>query len=196
MKKIFIVLKIPLFFILCILLMMNNCQRKFDTLLGPGVVNLNFAEQITTWAGAYAVIKPDRTLWMWGRNDTGHLGNGSLEHDFTPKQIKEIKQAAAIHMRSGHVLTADTDGNIWYWGYNVTRMYNDIVKRPIKISSLKGVVQIDISSDNFRLLRNDGTVWQLEWSYKNHVNGWNQNKYKAIIISFKYQKECFLQIME
>jgi alpha-tubulin suppressor-like RCC1 family protein len=39
------------------------------------------------WDPTFAV-KGDGTVWAWGRNESGQIGNGSREHQHTPIQIK------------------------------------------------------------------------------------------------------------
>jgi alpha-tubulin suppressor-like RCC1 family protein len=39
------------------------------------------------WDTTFAV-KGDGTVWAWGRNDYGQIGNGSRENQHTPIQIK------------------------------------------------------------------------------------------------------------
>jgi hypothetical protein len=44
---------------------------------------------LATWAEAFhaAAVKPDGTLWTWGKNDTGTLGDGTLATNGTPKPV-------------------------------------------------------------------------------------------------------------
>lgn len=53
-----------------------------------------------------AAIKENGTLWMWGSNEQGQLGNGTYEHSYIPIQIgfdnkwKQVFVDMILHLRS------------------------------------------------------------------------------------------------
>jgi alpha-tubulin suppressor-like RCC1 family protein len=79
----------------------------------------------TNWnqvsAGGYSTgaIKTDGTLWVWGRNDWGQLGDNTRTDKSSPVQTVSAgtnwKQVSA-----GTLCTAaiKTDGTLWMWGYS------------------------------------------------------------------------------
>jgi len=100
----------------------------------------------STWKqvslGAYhtAAIKIDGTLWMWGRNGYGQLGDNTLTHRSSPIQTvaagSNWKQVSC-----GQYFTSaiKTDGTLWSWGFNTAGRLGDgtIVHRssPVQIVS-------------------------------------------------------------
>ena len=59
-------------------------------------------------------IKSDKTLWAWGHNGSGRLGNGTTINQNTPIQVMTgVKLVAA---GSGHTLAIKEDGTLWAWG--------------------------------------------------------------------------------
>jgi alpha-tubulin suppressor-like RCC1 family protein len=62
-------------------------------------------------------IKIDGSLWCWGLNQYGQLGDGTKEDKYTPVQIisSGVKAVAA-----GGVYTCaiKEDGSLWCWGWN------------------------------------------------------------------------------
>ncbi len=62
-------------------------------------------------------LRTDGTLWQWGRNDYGQLGQNSTSEFSSPKQVPgtDWSQAAANYDSSGAVRT---DGTLWMWGRN------------------------------------------------------------------------------
>jgi alpha-tubulin suppressor-like RCC1 family protein len=62
-------------------------------------------------------IKEDGTLWAWGGNWDGILGNGTTTNNVTipVKILSEVKTVAA---GSNHVLALKQDGTLWAWGFN------------------------------------------------------------------------------
>ena len=79
-------------------------------------------KQVTGGTLSLGAIKTDGTLWTWGRNDAGILGNNTLGNIniFTPVTTfaggTNWKQ---ISMGSAHTAAIKTDGTLWIWGGNV-----------------------------------------------------------------------------
>ncbi len=157
--------------IIIVLLIVNlvyfDCIRNKDTIVGWQYQPVGFRTQIATFAETFAVVCADSSFLIWGYNYTGLLGNGLVDDNFEaiPRKIPDLNNITAVDLHYGHALAADSDGNIWYWGHNSTRFYSEYITEPVIISKLKNVVQIDIITDNFKLLCNDGSVWQIKWDY-------------------------------
>jgi alpha-tubulin suppressor-like RCC1 family protein len=83
----------------------------------------------TNWklvAGGFyhtAAIKTDGTLWTWGSNYAGQLGDNSITHRSSPVQTvsggTNWKQVASGGS-SNHTAAIKTDGTLWTWGLNNT----------------------------------------------------------------------------
>ena len=61
-------------------------------------------------------LKTDGSLWAWGRNDAGEVGDGSTTDRLSP--VKIMTDVAAVSAGSGHSLAIKTDGSLWAWGLN------------------------------------------------------------------------------
>ncbi|MBR0089914.1 MAG: Ig-like domain-containing protein, partial [Clostridia bacterium] len=85
--------------------------------------------QVVTGANTTYALKPDGTVWAWGSNEYGQLGNGKIFGTAIYPQQVEItkldefdntvdvrikKLAAGAHS----VLAVDTNGEVWAWGRN------------------------------------------------------------------------------
>jgi len=75
------------------------------------------------------IIKNDDTLWAWGANNYGQLGNGTFHAAVEPEKIKE--NAASLFANFGNIKLTSKNGNLWGWGkhftgygFYSTRMYN------------------------------------------------------------------------
>ena len=61
-------------------------------------------------------IKTDGTLWAWGFNDYGQLGDGTTTSSLVPKLIDHGYASASAG--GFHTLAVKTDGSLWSWGHN------------------------------------------------------------------------------
>jgi len=99
-------------------------ERKFRLAAG--------ADVISVWGGAREtiILKSDGTVWKWGRNDVGEMGNGIADgaNVFTPHpapaQVQADSSGAAFDKvkftaaRDYHNIAVKTDGSVWMWGAN------------------------------------------------------------------------------
>ena len=63
-----------------------------------------------------AAIKKDGSLWMWGGNWNGEVGNGGQENVYTPTKIMD--DVVAVDLGNNHALAITSDGSLWTWGAN------------------------------------------------------------------------------
>jgi serine/threonine protein kinase len=63
------------------------------------------------------VLKADGSLWAWGYNAQGRLGDGTTTECHTPEQII-AGEVAAISSGYDHTVALKTDGSLWAWGHN------------------------------------------------------------------------------
>jgi len=81
---------------------------------------------LTTWAKIAAgktyssAIKTDGTLWAWGYNPSGNLGDGTATARSSPVQVGALTTWAQVSCGELHTLAVRTDGTLWAWGNNQT----------------------------------------------------------------------------
>jgi alpha-tubulin suppressor-like RCC1 family protein len=79
---------------------------------------------LTNWkqvsGGLYysSAIKTDGTLWAWGENTYGQLGNGNRSFYSSPVQIGSLTNWKYVSSGFQHTLAIKTDGTLWTWGAN------------------------------------------------------------------------------
>ena len=92
---------------------------------GHDTVNVTVTVDILYWKQAAAgeshtvALKSDGTLWAWGNNNKGQLGDGTTDDHLTP--VQESTHAtdwSAVTAGEYHTVALKSDGTLWAWGYN------------------------------------------------------------------------------
>ena len=84
---------------------------KEGTEIKPSVNTLNSTQ---------VILKADGTVWVYGENSNGELGNGtktSLDN-VSQVQFADGIKIVEISVGESHVVALDSDGNVWTWGAN------------------------------------------------------------------------------
>jgi hypothetical protein len=84
----------------------------------------------TVSAGSFFTcgIRGDGTLWCWGNNDTGQVGDGTKMRTATPTQIGTPLLWRAVSAGGGHACAVARTGALWCWGDNFAGQVGDGTK--------------------------------------------------------------------
>ena len=72
-------------------------------------------------AAGYAhgiALKKDGSLWAWGWNSSGQLGDGTTTDRATPVPVGADKNWVAVCCGNFHSTAMRSDGSVWAWGGN------------------------------------------------------------------------------
>jgi alpha-tubulin suppressor-like RCC1 family protein len=109
------------------------------------------------------ILKPDGTIWAWGDNSSGQLGDGTTKDKSTPVQVQGLNDVTAIAAGGLHTIALKKDGTIWTWGNNDYGQLGDGTTEdkstPVQVQGLSNVIAIAGGSAHTIALKNDGTVW-------------------------------------
>jgi alpha-tubulin suppressor-like RCC1 family protein len=130
-------------------------------------VRVQLSGVVAVSAGTFfsLALKNDCTVWGWGDNSNGQLGNNQfLAPQILPVQTLNLTGIIAIAAGSSHSLALKNDGTVWAWGANDSGQLGDgtTMERhiPVQVQNLSGIVAIASGIADFSLaLKNDGTVW-------------------------------------
>ncbi len=109
-------------------------------------------------------IKTDGTLWGWGRNNYGVLGNNTTISVSSPVQTTSSgTNWRQISTGGNHAGAIKTDGTLWMWGRNNYGMLGDSTSInksvPTQIDSSTSWKSISTGSVNSAAIKNDGSLW-------------------------------------
>jgi alpha-tubulin suppressor-like RCC1 family protein len=109
-----------------------------------------------------AAIKCDGTLWMWGANCYGQLGQGNSTHRSSPVQVPGTQWKCVSTNAGGHILSMKNDGTLWAWGWNQCgQLGNNSTNNSDSPIQIPGTQWCDIAAGgNMSFgLKCDGTLW-------------------------------------
>ncbi len=107
------------------------------------------------------ILKKDGTVWAWGKNDIGQLGNGTFKDSSIPEQVKNLNSITQISSNYDFNLALRDDGTVWFWGFICKWDENHKpigINIPTKVNNLDNIALIYAGSECFAM-KNDGSYW-------------------------------------
>ncbi|WP_316636145.1 leucine-rich repeat domain-containing protein [uncultured Flavobacterium sp.] len=149
---------------------------------GSYTTNFNPPQQIGTsknWQtivagyGHTVALKTDGTLWAWGNNFSGQLGNGTTLDKNIPTQVGTANDWQNVVAGKLHTVALKKDGTLWAWGKNTLGALGDGTttnsRVPKQIGTATNWKTIAAGSDHTIATKTDGTLWI-----------WGDNTYGAL----------------
>ena len=121
-------------------------------------------KQVAAGAQVSAVIKTDGTLWLYGRNDLGQLGDNTTVNKSSPVQTVSAgtnwKQVACGYQTAA----IKTDGTLWLWGSGDSGQIgnNSTLNRSSPVQTISGGTnwqQVSCGLYTTAAIKTDGTLW-------------------------------------
>jgi alpha-tubulin suppressor-like RCC1 family protein/beta-lactamase regulating signal transducer with metallopeptidase domain len=108
-------------------------------------------------------IKRDGSLWAWGYNQVGQIGNGTNKECSAP--VKVMSRVASVSANIGCSMAIKTDGSLWAWGKNDSGQLGDgtNINRNAPVKVMENVVSVSVGDYHAAAIRTDGTLWM--WGY-------------------------------
>ena len=141
---------------------------------GPGDIGL-FSNIVECAAGGEhsLALNADGTVWAWGKNAQGRLGDGAGIDQASPVQVHGpgdiglLEDIATIVAGASHSLAVKTDGTVWAWGKNSSGCLGDDTKQarstPVQVltssGNLTNIVSAAAGDKHSVALDANGGVW-------------------------------------
>jgi hypothetical protein len=129
-------------------------------------------------------VKSDGTLWAWGWNGAGQLGNGQICdpegpcESRVPVQVTGLTGVSKVTADGSNAYALRTDGTVAAWGDGNNGNLGDgvpcdaescVTSTPVAVAGLTSVTSVATFEWGAYALRSDGTVW-----------AWGDNTYQSL----------------
>ncbi|NDL67799.1 stalk domain-containing protein [Anaerotalea alkaliphila] len=143
----------------------KHIRRPLAVLMGM-LLFLTLAAPVATVSAA----EPGNTLWAWGINEAGQLGDGTTLDKDAPTRVYYDEGWRTVSAGGYHTVALKSDGSLWAWGGNAYGQLGDGTKitknLPTPIGTAKDWKSIAAGRQHTVALKNDGSLW-----------AWGQNLY-------------------
>jgi alpha-tubulin suppressor-like RCC1 family protein len=108
-------------------------------------------------------LKSNGTVWGWGDNTFGTVGNGTTTVANAPVQASGLTGVSHIATGYAHALALKADGTVWAWGSNSYGQLGDGTNRdrlvPTRVQGLTNVAKVYGGNTLSFAIKKDGTLW-------------------------------------
>ncbi|THF73413.1 RCC1 domain-containing protein [Cohnella fermenti] len=153
----------------------NDRSVPVQVVIGDGVGGLSAISSLSGGMEHIVALASDGTVWSWGANEYGQLGNATFSSSGVPVQVLDasdhgaLSGIVAIAAGAYHSLALKADGTVWSWGLNSHGQLGDgsTVNRSLPVQAVSGneaemlanAIAVDGGSGHSIALLEDGTVW-------------------------------------
>jgi alpha-tubulin suppressor-like RCC1 family protein len=139
--------------------------------------------------GAAYVLRSDGTVWAWGPNGNGQLGNDSEADAPTPVQVSGLTGVTSIAAGFANGYAVRDDGTAWAWGSNFGGQLGNgedcsdptcVSRVPVQVSGLADVAQLAGYDNGAYALLDDGTVWGWGWNTFGELATGTEHPYSTV----------------
>jgi alpha-tubulin suppressor-like RCC1 family protein len=153
----------------------TTMSAKWYTIVPVEVKGLGNVTMISAGPWQSVALKSDGTVWSWGANGVGNLGDGTLEDRHSPVQVKGLNNVTSV---SSGFFAIKSDGSVWTWGMALVEpdqtgqvsvstaeeLQAACRPTPFQVPGLTNTKSIDTEDTRHTVfVKNDGTVWS--WGY-------------------------------
>ena len=116
-------------------------------------------------AGDSYAVAADGSVWAWGDNTDGALGNGTTTPSYSPVQVPGLTGVWRVSAGQDYVLALREDGTVWAWGGNGEGSLGDGTTAnhllPEQVPGLTAIAQVEAGNLTSFAVTDGGTL--LSW---------------------------------
>jgi alpha-tubulin suppressor-like RCC1 family protein len=112
-------------------------------------------------------LEADGTVWAWGHNKSGQLGDGTKVDRPAPVQVRGLRGVRAVGAGDAFSVALEADGTVWAWGNNKSGQLGD-GNAPVDhalpavvhgMGKGSGAVELAVGDSQALVRKSDGSVW-------------------------------------
>lgn len=143
---------------------LGNGSTVVKSIVPVQVSGLENVKQIGAGVFTGYALKNDGTVWAWGLNTKGELGNGGKgSQSNVPVQVENLTDIVEISVGLDYAMALKSDGTVWGWGSNDNGQLGigkyGMQKSPVQIPTLSSIKDIEASRFGSFAIDSEGTVW-------------------------------------
>jgi hypothetical protein len=133
-------------------------------------------------------LRADGTLWAWGYNGYGQLGDGTTtQRHYSPVQVGSDTDWTVISAGGYYSLGIKADGTLWAWGNNGYGKLGDGTttnrNAPIQVGTDDDWTNISAGAYHSQVIKADGTLWAWGYNYYGQLgDGTTVNKNTPVML--------------
>ncbi len=156
-------------------------------IMAPGVADA-VQPKIAAGQSHTVLVRSDGTLWAWGDNRQGQLGDGTNVSKSSPVQIAPDSSFIAAGAGTSHTAAIKTDGTLWLWGSNSYGQLGDGTSvsksSPVQIASGSTFSAVAAGAAHTIAVKSDGTLWSWGFNYYGQLgDGTTTDRYEPVQIA-------------
>jgi len=109
------------------------------------------------------VLKSDGTVWSFGDNQSGQLGDSTFTQRTTPVQVTGLTGVTAVAAGFYHSVALKSDQTVWTFGLNANGQLGDGTtinkNQPVQVPNFTGVIAISAGDNHTLALKSDGSLY-------------------------------------
>lgn len=145
----------------------NNASGFIGTTKSSPIQTITYGNNWNNVSFAFracAATKTDGTLWTWGSNYDGKLGDNSTVHRSSPVQtVAYGTNWSIVACGRSHMAAIKKDGTLWLWGRNYGALGdNSSLHRSSPVQTVSGGTtwsKVSCGESHTAAIKNDGTLW-------------------------------------
>jgi alpha-tubulin suppressor-like RCC1 family protein len=139
-------------------LVSRSSPVQVGALTNWSAVGTNFLNSANVFVTA---VKTDGTLWAWGKNNLGQLGDGTVIDRSSPIQVGALTNWYQSSESGRATLAIKTDGTLWSWGgsANGTLGGGGYRSSPVQVGSEVNWLFVSGGQNHVAALQGDKTLW-------------------------------------
>ena len=141
-------------------------------------------------------IRADGSLWAWGANSDGRLGDGTITNRHTPVRIMD--NVSTVSSSNSHTMAIRTDGSLWAWGWNNFGQLGDgtTTNRHSPVRIMENVSAVSAGHFHTMAIRTDGSLWAWGWNeYGQFGDGTTTDRHSPVRIKDSVMQPRGMQLL-